>query len=157
METTYQADVDAITMLLVGYMGRQQHLDSAIVNTILGLLAANAGLLGALQLVEQASVGKLLPIVGLASAFISTLTVGFHRSRLRKTSSDGCAIQSHIANMKVTLGANPFSAKDGIRGWFHFSGPDMVHIAIALVWVGLLGRHIPWIDAIFQRVMSIIF
>ncbi len=146
-ETT--SSVNANMSLLGAYMGRQQYLDSAIFTTLVALLAATAGLLGAMQAVEQTMFAKLLPYIGLSSVGISLFAVALHRSKLRQTHSDGCAIQNHLEKT-ITLAARPFRDADAVK-YFSFSAPDMVHVAIALLWIAILGRHVPWIENFLQQ------
>lgn len=147
-EAEITSSVNANMSLLGAYMGRQQYLDSAIFTTLVALLAATAGLLSA-QTIENAMFAKLLPYIGLSSVGISLFAVALHRSKLRQTHSDGCAIQNHLEKT-ITLAARPFSDADAVK-YFSFSAPDMVHVAIALLWIVVLGRHVPWIENILQQ------
>lgn len=141
--------------LLTAFMTERRYFDNAIITTVTGILAATGTLFGILHFVAAAKVGKLIPIVGIFSVLISMYAVRTYRNRLDKTERSGYITQQFL-RQHVNLAVTPFDRPEDTEG-VRFSTPDMVHYAIALVWLGLLSLHVPAIEAFVEKIANMIF
>ena len=139
--------------LLTAFMTERRYFDGAIITTVTAILAANGALLGVLQFLSVGKFGKLIPFIGIASVLIGAFTVRLHRNRLEGAESDGYTVQEFLA-AHIELAVKPFKEPSArVR----FSAPDMVNIAILILWVGVLSLHIPLIESFVEKIVNMIF